>query len=405
MAKIIPFKAVKPSRDKVSLVTSRAYDDYFPAELASQLDFNPFSFLHILNPAYVNHQKIGLEKRFKLVAQKYNDFIADKILIKEEKPCLYLYEIQAKNNTFTGLIAGTSIQDYKENHIKKHEDTFQYRVELYKDYIHQTGFNAEPTLMIYPDNTDLDAWIFEKKKTLPTYEFSTTKKEKHTLWVIDSMSEIDWIKNQFEQIGDLYIADGHHRTASAAMLFEENKLSNNQNLNFFMSFLLAESQLKIYEYNRIIRDLNGFSKEFFLETISKTFWIKNKEQELWKPTKKYEFGMYLDGDFYCLTLKNTNDFTSILETLDAQILYEKVLHPLLGINDLRNDERIDYISGDQSIVTLKEVVDEGDYEIGFMLYPASVSDIKTLADNDLIMPAKSTFFEPKFRNGLLIYEL
>jgi uncharacterized protein (DUF1015 family) len=405
MAKIIPFKAVKPSRDKVSLVTSRAYDDYFPAELASQLDFNPFSFLHILNPAYVNHQKIGLEKRFKLVAQKYNDFIADKILIKEEKPCLYLYEIQAKNNTFTGLIAGTSIQDYKENHIKKHEDTFQYRVELYKDYIHQTGFNAEPTLMIYPDNTDLDAWIFEKKKTLPTYEFSTTKKEKHTLWVIDSISEIDWIKNQFEQIGDLYIADGHHRTASAAMLFEENKLSNNQNLNFFMSFLLAESQLKIYEYNRIIRDLNGFSKEFFLETISKTFWIKNKEQELWKPTKKYEFGMYLDGDFYCLTLKNTNDFTSILETLDAQILYEKVLHPLLGINDLRNDERIDYISGDQSIVTLKEVVDEGDYEIGFMLYPASVSDIKTLADNDLIMPAKSTFFEPKFRNGLLIYEL
>jgi uncharacterized protein (DUF1015 family) len=405
MAKIIPFRAVKPSKDKVSLVTSRAYDDYFPAELASQLDFNPFSFLHILNPAYVNHQKIGLERRFKQVAQKYRDFIAEKTLVKDTQSCIFLYEIETKNNSFTGFIAGTSIEDYKNNKIKKHEDTFQYRVELYKDYMSQTGFNAEPTLLIYPDNLELDSWILDKKQQMPLYEFSTTRKEKHTLWVVDDKDNLEWLKQKFDAIGDLYIADGHHRTASAELLFEENKESKNESLHYFMSFLLAESQLKIYEYNRIIRDLNGFSKSDFINVLSKTFWIKNKEQELWKPTKKYEFGMYLDGEFYCLTLKNTNDFNTILETLDAQILYEKVLHPLLGINDLRNDERIDYISGNQSIVTMKEVVDEGDYEIGFMLFPATVSDIKTLADNNLIMPAKSTFFEPKFRNGLLVYEL
>lgn len=405
MANIIPFKAVKPSKDKVSLVTSRAYDEYFPAELASQLDFNPFSFLHILNPAYVNQQKIGLEKRFKLVAQKYKDFKAEEILIKDKKPSIYLYETLTKNNSFTGFVAGVSLDDYKKNKIKKHEDTFQYRVELFKDYMHQTGFNVEPTLLIYPYNNDLNTWILNKKNTIPFYEFSTTKKEKHTLWVIDDENEIKWLQNQFELIGNLYIADGHHRTASAELLLEENKSSKNENLNYFMGFLLEESQLKIYEYNRIIRDLNGFSKQEFIDVLSKTFWIKNKEQELWKPTKKYEFGMYLDGEFYCLTLKDTNDFKSILETLDAQILYEKVLHSLLGINDLRNDERIDYISGNQSIVTIKEVVDEGDYEVGFMLFPASVSDIKTLADNNLIMPAKSTFFEPKFRNGLVVYEI
>ncbi len=405
MSKIIPFKAVKPAKDKVSLVTSRPYEEYSRAELASKLDFNPFSFLHILNPAYINQRKINLEKRFKLVAQKYKDFKTEEILIKDKKPSIYLYEIQTKNNSFIGFVAGTSLDDYKNNVIKKHEDTFQYRVELFKDYIHQTGFNVEPTLLIYPDNNDLNTWILNKKTIAPLYEFATTKKEKHTLWIIDDEDEIKWLQNQFEIIGDLYIADGHHLIASSALLLEENKSNKNESLNYFMSFLLAESQLKIYEYNRIISDLNGYSKLEFIDALSKTFWIKNKEQELWKPTKKYEFGMYLDGEFYCLTLKDTNDFKTILETLDAQILYEKVLNPLLGIHDLRNDERIDYISGNKSIITIKEVVDEGEFEVGFMLFPTHISEIKTLAENDLIMPAKSTFFEPKFRNGLVVYEI
>jgi len=405
MAKVIPFKAVRPTKDKVSLVTSRSFDEYSAAELASQLDFNPFSFLHVLNPAYVNQQKIGLEKRFKLVAQKYHDFKNEGVLIKEESEAFYLYEIQTKNQIFNGIIAGTSVDDYQNNTIKKHEDTLQYRVELFKDYLRHTQFNTEPVLITYPDNSALNNWILTKKGTFPIYEFSTTKKEKHTLWKIDDANEIAFIKEKFNEIGDLYIADGHHRSASAELLLNQNQDLNNENLNYFMSFLIAESNVKIYEYNRIIRDLNQLSKSSFLDELSKTFWIKNKEQELWKPIKKHEFGMYLDKEFYCLTLKNTNDFDSVLESLDAQILYQKVLLPILGIEDLRNDERIDYIPGNQSIVTIKEVIDEGEFEVGFMLFPTDITEIKALADNNLIMPPKSTFIEPKFRSGLIVYEL
>ena len=405
MAKIIPFKAVRPTPDKVSLVTSRSYDEYSAAELASQLDFNPFSFLHILNPAYTNQQKIGLEKRFKLVAQKYNDFKNENVLIKEEQPVFYLHEIQSKNKIFTGIIAGTSVDDYQKNTIKKHEDTLKYRVEFFKDYLHQTGFNTEPVLITYPDNTELNSWIETKKTENSLYEFSTTKKEKHKLWRIHDTNEIEWIKNKFEEIGNLYLADGHHRTASAELLFDEYKNVGNENLKYFMSFLIPESNVKIYEFNRIIRDLNNHSKAEFIDLISQSFWVKNKAQELWKPTKKFEFGMYLDNEFYSLTLKDTNNFKSVLASLDAQILYEKILQPILGINDLRNDDRIDYIPGNQSITTIKEVVDDGDFEIGFLLFPSKIDEIKAIADNKLIMPPKSTYIEPKLRSGLLIYEL
>ncbi|MBY0485691.1 MAG: DUF1015 domain-containing protein [Flavobacteriaceae bacterium] len=405
MSKIIPFKAVRPTPDKVALVTCRNYDDYSPAELASWLDFNPYSFLHVINPAYVHSQKITLDKRFKGVAHKYQDFKNDGVFLEDEKSAFFLYEIQTKNQTFTGIVAGTSIEDYKNNIIKKHEDTLQYRVEYFKDYLQQTGFNTEPVLITYPDNPEINSWISEKKKEQPIYHFSTTNKEKHTLWKIETDAEITWLENQFEKIPELYIADGHHRSASAELLYDQNVALGNEHLNNFMSFLIAESNVKIYEFNRIIRDLNGNSKEDFLEKLANHFIIKSKEQELWKPQSKFEFGMYLDGSFYALFYKQETKNPSILENLDAQILYDKVLQPILGIEDLRNDERIEYIPGKQSILTIKELVDEGEFEVGFMLYPSDISEIKALADNNLIMPPKSTYIEPKFRSGLMVYEL
>ncbi len=408
MSKIIPFKAVRPTPDKVALVTCRNYDDYSPAELAAWLNFNPYSFLHVINPAYIHAQKITLDKRFKGVAHKYQDFKNDGTFMEEEKPVFFLYQIQNKTQSFTGIIAGTSIEDYKNNVIKKHEDTLQYRVELFKDYLHQTGFNTEPVLITYPDNSDINNWIVEKKKTQPIYNYSTTNKEQHTVWKIDSDEEIKWLQNQFYTIPELYIADGHHRSASAELLFDQDHHLGNENLNYFMSFLIAESNVKIYEYNRIVRDLNGLSKDEFILKLSDYFIIKSKEQELWKPQSKFEFGMYLDGEFYALFYKvndNNKNQNSILDNLDAQILYDKVLQPLLGIEDLRNDERIEYIPGKQSILTIKELVDEGEFEVGFMLYPSDISEIKALADNNLIMPPKSTYIEPKFRSGLVVYEL
>ena len=405
MSKIIPFKAVRPTSDKVALVTCRNYDDYSPAELASWLNFNPYSFLHIINPAYVNAQKITLDKRFKGVAHKYQDFKNEGTFIEDKTPAFFLYQIETKSQTFTGLVAGTSIEEYKKNIIKKHEDTLQYRVELFKDYLHQTGFNTEPVLITYPDNEDINNWITKKLKEQPVYHFATTNKEKHTLWKVDTDSEINWLQKEFENIPELYIADGHHRSESAELLYDQYRNAENDKLNYFMSFLIAESNVKIYEFNRIIRDLNGYTKEVFLEKLSDHFIIKSKEQELWKPQGKFEFGMYLDGCFYALFYKQETKNPSIIENLDAQILYDKVLLPILGIEDLRNDERIEYIPGKQSILTLKELVDEGEFEVGFMLFPSDIKEIKTLADKNLIMPPKSTYIEPKFRSGLIIYEL
>lgn len=406
MAKIIPFKAVRPTADKVALVTCRTYDDYSSAELAAWLSFNPYSFLHVINPAYVYSQKITLDKRFKGVAHKYQDFKSDEILIEEDKAVFYLYEIQSKNQKFTGIIAGTSVMDYQNNVIKKHEDTLQYRVELFKDYLHQTHFNTEPVLITYPDSTEINTFIALRKQSKPIYDFSTTNKERHILWKIDTQSEIDWLTEHFEKIPNLYIADGHHRSASAELLFQEDQHLGNPNLNFFMSFLIAESNVKIYEFNRLIRDLNGLSKDDFIQKLAENFIIKVKDQELWKPQNKFEFGMYLEGRFYALFYKHeSNSDTSLLENLDAQILYDKVLHPLLGIEDLRNDERIDYISGKQSVSVIKDLIDEGEFEVGFMLYPSDINEIKTLADHNLIMPPKSTYIEPKFRSGLVVYEL
>lgn len=404
MATIVPFKAVRPSRDKVSLVTCRSYDEYSPAELASQLDYNPFSFLHVLNPGYINQQKLSENVRFRSVHNKYVEFKQDEVLRQESTAVFYLYEIQRKGNTFTGIIAGTSIADYQKNIIKKHEDTLPYRVSYFKDYLHLTGFNTEPVLVTYPENNEMEQWIAARKQKRPLYLFSSLNRDKHTLWRIKDAVEIQWLQAQFANIPSLYIADGHHRSASAEMLYEEYKTEGNANLDYFMSFLIAEKDLKIYEFNRLVHDLNGYTATKFLSLLSKDFEIENRHLELWKPSKKFEFGMYLQGEFYSLTLKETT-FSDVHEALDAQILYNKVLQPLLGIHDLRNDDRITYLPGTKSITGIKEMVDDGLFTVGFTLFPASINEIKALADNNQIMPPKSTYIEPKLRSGLVIYEL
>lgn len=407
MSKITPFKAVRPVADKVGLVTCRTYDDYSPGELAAWLDFNPYSFLHVLNPAYVNAQKTGFEKRFKGVAHRYEDFKNEHIFITEERPSFYLYEIRAKAHTFTGIIAGTSIEDYNNNVIKKHEDTLAYRVELFKDYLHQTRFNSEPVLMTYPDSVEINTWISLKKQSDPIYDFSTTNRERHLLWKIDTQKDIDFLQEHFELIENLYIADGHHRSASCALLAEETTFSNHENAKYLLSFLIAESNVKIYEFQRLISDLNGYTTSEFLEQIALNFDIIPKNQELWKPQNKHEFGMYLEGHFYALNYKKMfqkSDENEFLDQLDTQILYDTILQPILGIEDVRNDDRIEYLSGKQTITTVKELVDEGVFKVGFILFPSNISEIKVVADQNLIMPPKSTYIEPKFRSGLIVYE-
>ncbi len=405
MAKIFPFKAVRPTRDKVSLVTSRSYEEYSAAELASQLDFNPLSFLHILNPAYVHQQTVTFQKRFKLMHQKYQEFKADHILATDEKPSIYIHKITTKIQTFTGIILAASISDYKTDVIKRHEDTLEYRVALFKDYIKIAGFNTEPVLLTYPDNPELEEWIANQSQKDPDFEFSTTAKDTHYLWKIDDEIAISKVQQIFSDIGNLYIADGHHRSKSAEMLFDENDPMIGASKNQFMSFAIADSNVKIYEYNRLIKDLNGLEKSAFLKKLEPHFNIELK-LGTFQPSEKHSFGMYLDNEFYALALKeNQFDIQSALGRLDAQILYEKVLFPILGIEDLRNDERIEYISGKQSISEVKNKVDSGEFELAFLLFPATIAEVKAIADAHQMMPPKSTYIEPKFRSGLVVYEI
>jgi len=400
MPTIIPFKAVLPTKDKVALVTTRSYEDYTVAELASQLDYNPYSFLHVVNPFYLNQQKVDNEKRLRQVNSKYMEFKTEKVIQKETSDSFFLHKIVTKDNTFVGIIGGLSIEEYKQNKIKKHEDTFGYRVDLFRDYMKYAGFYTEPVLITHPDSAELNAWIKNYKNKRPHFEFATHKKEIHYLWKIDNEKDIQFIQETFSNMDCLYIADGHHRTESATKLHEETGKNP-----FFMSYLIAESNLKINEYNRVIKDLNGHSKKEFMQLLKQHFIIEKKEQTLYTPQEKFAFGMYLDGNFYKLKLKeNKVDTTDILQSLNTQILYDFVLKPILGIGDLRTDQRIEYLSGKQSVTELKNKVDNKEFEVAFLMYKTDISEIKKIADLGLIMPPKSTYIEPKFRVGLTIFE-
>lgn len=401
MPKFYPFRAVLPSKDKVALVNSRAYEDYSVAELASQLDYNPYSFLHVIEPFYQNQQKVDNRKRLLKANSRYKEFKAEKIVKKEKLQGYYLYKIVTKTNVFVGIVGALSLEDYKNNNIKKHEDTFDYRVELFKDYMNYAGFYTEPVLVTYPDSPELNNWIAEHTQKRAYFEFATNRKETHYLWKITNRKDILFIENIFENIDCVYIADGHHRTESAKRLFDQT-----QKNPYFMSFLIAESNLKINEFNRVIKDLNGKSKKQFLKLLSKNFDIENKGQTLYTPNQKFCYGMYLDGEFYKLSFKTQKiDVNNILQSLDTQILYNFVLNPILGIEDLRTDQRIEYVSGKQSVTQLKNKVDNEEFEVAFLMYRNNIEEIKNIADAGLIMPPKSTYIEPKFRVGVTIFEI
>lgn len=410
MTKIIPFRAVRPTSDKVGLVASRPYEDYSIGELTAQLEYNPYSFLHIINPGYKFQHEITGEKRFQLVKNRYLEFKEEEIFIRDEEPCYYLYKIIARNLTYSGIIAAASVEDYENNLIKKHEDTIEYRETLFKDYLKVVGFNTEPVLLTYPDSTVINVILEKAMKETPEYEFTTPNKETHYLWKICDEVNVKHIMAEFDKMPHLYIADGHHRSASSSLLAKESKQTNpdhtgKESYNFFMSYLIAESNLKIYEYSRLVTDLNGLSKEEFLMQLDEWFRIENRNLETYTPKSKHHFNMYLEGEFYSLYLRKTGyEFTDSLSSLDTFILYEKILKPILGVIDLRNDSRIAYIHGKNDLIEMKSQVDKGAFAVGFGMLPLTIEEIKKVADEDLIMPPKSTYIEPKLRSGLTIYE-
>lgn len=411
MAKIIPFKAVRPTRDKVSLVASRSYQSYTQAEREARLDYNPYSFLHIVNPGYKYDKEISGKERYQLVKNRYLEFKEDDVFVQDKKATYYIYRIVDRDHqVFNGIVAAASVEDYKNDVIKKHEDTIASREIIFKEYLKTVGFNAEPVLLTYPDNDVISIIISEIQKERAEFEFTTTYRDTHYLWKIDNENAIDVISKAFYKIETLYIADGHHRSASSRLLCEDLKTQNKnhtgeESYNYFMSFLIPESELKLHEFYRVIRDLNGKSKEEFLIQLDTMFRIENRGIMPYKPSKTHHFSMYLDGEFYSLYLrKNNYTFKSSLDRLDAQLLFETILKPILGISDLRNDKRIDYLSGKKDIVNLKSMIDSEAFKVGFGMVPATIEQLKAIADEGLTMPPKSTYIEPKLRSGVTIYE-
>jgi len=286
MAILKPFKAVRATRDKVALVSTKSREIYTPDMLNAKLAFNPFTFLHVINPGYKYHQQdVSGDLRFKLVHNRYLEFKENRIFTQDETPAFYIYQKTTATNSFCGIIAATSVDDYNNNVIKKHEGTLQERELLFENYLKNTGFNAEPVLLTYPDNEVVTNIIKKHQQTRAEYEFSTTDKDTHLLWIVNNQKDIDLITKAFKEVDTLYIADGHHRSTSSCLLAEnlakENpNHSGKEDYNFFMSYLLPESQLCIYEFNRFIKDLNGLTPDEFLIELDTYFRIENRGQEL-----------------------------------------------------------------------------------------------------------------------------
>lgn len=412
MAKIIPFKAVRPTRDKVSLVASRSYQTYTQAEREARLDHNPFSFLHIVNPGYKYHLELQGEERYALVRNRYLEFKEDAIFVQDDTPNYYVYKIvNREGSVFCGIVGAASADDYEKDIIKKHEDTIEYREEVFKEYLKTVGFNAEPVLLTYPDNSIINTIVEDVQNERAEFEFTTTYRDTHYLWLLDDAEKIKAIQNEFENMDNIYIADGHHRSASSFLLtkdlrHEDTHFGATKPYNFFMSYMIPESNLHIHEFNRLVKDLNGMSKEAFLIKLDTMYRIENRGSQLYKPSKKHHFSMYIDGEFYSLYLRKSKySFKNSLDALDTQILYKTILEPLLGINDVRNDQRLDYSHGKSDLVTIKSKVDSGEFRVGFGLVPITIDEMKSIANEGLTMPPKSTFIEPKIRSGVTIYEL
>ncbi|MCX2719394.1 DUF1015 domain-containing protein [Lentiprolixibacter aurantiacus] len=411
MPEIKPFKAIRPTPDKAAFVASRSYEEYSKKELEAKLSYNPFSFLHIINPGFKYDKKVSGNERFRLVRNRYMEFLEDEVFMKDPEPSFYIYRVEKNAYRCTGFFCATSIADYENGIIKKHEATIARREKLFADYLEIVRFEAEPVLMAYKDNASISAILESTTRHTPAYEFTTPDRIKHSLWVISDRKVLQTIQQEFSGMDSLYIADGHHRSASSCLLGKTLKDKNPEHsgkeaYNYFMSYLIPESDIRIFEFNRMVKDLNGLSKKEFLVRLDESFRIKRYGNELYKPGKKHHFSMYLDGEFYSLYLrKRAYNFTDSLSRLDTQILYKTILEPVLGIQDLRNDKRIQYGYGKHNVLKMKDAIDRGDFEVGFGLLPVNIDEIKAIADEGLVMPPKSTYIEPKLRSGLTVYDL
>lgn len=409
MAKITPFRGTRPVRDKVHLVASRSYVSYTPSNLRGKLDTNPFSFIHIINPEYnkPGRKSRGIEK-FRKIRERYLQFIESRVFQRDENPAYYLYEQRHHNHSYLGVIAGVSVEDYHSGRILKHEATLQKREKMFAQYLGTTGFNAEPVLLAHRNSHELKKMYLRICSERPEYEFTTADRAEHRLWVIDHPADIDEITRLYSGIEELYIADGHHRTASSARLYQsgQSPAALRESSAYFMALLIAEDSLHIDSFYRLLQ-LEDLHLETLLKNLEKDFIVESiQAPPTPENTQKHEFSMYCNGQWYLLRLRQKPPASARpIEKLDAEILTNFILAPHLGIRDLRSDSRITFEPGYIAPEEIAKRIDRGSSTLAFGLHPVEMAELKNIADSGCIMPPKSTYIEPKLRSGLIIYDL
>ncbi|HQQ94261.1 MAG TPA: DUF1015 domain-containing protein [Bacteroidia bacterium] len=410
MAIVLPFKAIRPVQDKVQQVASRSVDGYHHDELHERLASNPYSFLHVINPDFSDGHKTkaGSAERLQKIKARFKQFREQGIFEQDQKPAYYIYRQVNQGHGYLGIIACTSIDDYLNGVIKIHEQTITTREEKLKEYLDVCEFNAEPVLFCYPNDEIIDQMIMEVSQSPSTCDF-VTEGVRHTLWVLNDVQKVKTIALEFARIPAIYIADGHHRSASSALLGKERRKANPHHIgkeayNFYLGVFFSESQLKIYDFNRVVKDMNGMSLEELLQKLRLKFDVREVPEKLHAPEKQHEFSMYVKGHCFVLEAKHGTYLKGDpVTSLDAFILTEHILSPLLNIHDLKTDERITFIPGIKGQEALKSAVDEGKAEVAFGLYPVTMEHLKWIADTHNIMPPKTTWVEPKMKSGLVIY--
>ena len=409
--KIKAFKGFRPVASKVKEVASRPYDVLDSEEAREEAKDNPLSFLNVVKPEITlppetDHYSMAVYEAGKNNFQK---LAKEGVFIQDKEECLYIYELIMNGRSQNGIVTCASVDDYMEGHIKKHELTRPDKEADRKNHVRISMMHAEPVFFAYPANNTLDSIVETIKQTKPVYSFVTDDKIEHHFWVVNKREQIEGIIAAFEKIPATYVADGHHRTAAAALVGNDLKKQNpnhtgNESYNYFLAVHFPDNQLSILDYNRVVKDLNGHSAKSFLDGLANSFMVEKKGKKEYRPSHLHEFGMYLEGEWYALTANpGTYDDHDAIGVLDVTILSEKVLKPLLNIHDLRTDKRIDFVGGMRGLKELERRVDIGEMAVAFALYPVSMKQLIDIADSGKIMPPKTTWFEPKLRSGLVVH--
>lgn len=407
MTNILPFKAIRPVRDKAQLVASRPYFAYSKKMLDAKLKGNPYTFIHIINPEFHKKDKTkpNTSERFEKVRNKFNEFYKKGIFIKDSKDSLYVYKQTSKKDEFLGVIGGADLKEYEDGKIKKHEATLTQRELTFSNYLDVVHFNAEPVLLFHEDNVSLNDLLVKVATGRAEYEYTTTDRIKHEMWLVDESKMIQAFQTAFSQLKNTYIADGHHRCASSYR-FYKTKGGDSIINQHTMAFFISESRMKIMDFNRVVKDLNGHSTQDFISLLRENFNVSEPILKKIAPANAGTITMYLDQHWYILNPKEEKiQKDHPVKSLDTQILTEFILEPILNIMDLKTDDRINFVSGDKGIKGLKQIVDKKRGRVAFALYPVTPKQVIDVSDAGLIMPPKSTWVEPKMRSGLIIYPL